>query len=809
MRCLRSLSNFTASAPPESLECNCMDVVRSQPHVLIIPKGRRVEEYPNWKDDLETLDLSRSTILPFVNRLPTLTCMVKALVQNYQGAKKVKERSDVVRSLQLVGSGALYGAGKTRISPVLYRCLQLVFEPQHRVVFCQFGCTDSLYATWADALADLEGMDGIREKLNRDMTWQMVIKATADHLATKNMLLYIHFDEFIPFDENGALENTKENFYLCWRRMLLPILKTPQLLLYISGRLPYFDSIGSAQPGGQSPCNVFSVQLDLFSADFIHEALQKISIPSAVTSGATTTLSEAMNALLPGIVSEPDAVKLLVPKRDRYIAQRLYELTGGVPRFIQHALHGLLVDPVIHAALFVGNNSGYTDLHLDSLFRKGGALYSIVTKQASIHFGHAVGVTNLLEGGSKMRDEHVAGLLVLAFLQGQACHVEPEDLEHLLTGTQSIRNGKKLPFLFREALYWGFHRDLDQKDGKVKFPVPAAVLAGLKPVLMDFADSFPPGLQKLKEEKRDNTGKTAEHAVEMALIFHRLLAGVFEHHTWLRINKSSAVVSAAPLPISAARFTSWGKQSLFELPRLPRVNGSGKLSKVGEVEEVTYSSHGTANVKRMCPPYLAGEFISNLSGDAFHALTTAPLSASADFIVRHGGDVTHLQVRDTQDLDVQKILMDCGRVAAVMEGAPDLHHTLVWVLMQSDGLKDAKKSLACLKRLLGSDESAEKIAAAVMSGKMATLLSPYEEKEKAQRRSKRVAVQEPAVGGVVPRRSAAGKNKENVLAGVQLLRSRKLNVAVLSEKDRDAFLQYNKIAHALLTGEGASVRVVK
>jgi hypothetical protein len=67
-----------------------------------------------------------------------------------------------------------------------------------------------------------------------------------------------------------------------------------------------------------------------------------------------------------------------------------------------------------------------------------------------------------------------------------------------------------------------------------------------------------------------------------------------------------------------------------------------------------------------------------------------------------GYDVTHLQVRKTENLTVQMMLEDCGRVAAVMEGAPDLRNKLVWVKMQSDGHDNAKRSLACLKLLLES-----------------------------------------------------------------------------------------------------------
>jgi hypothetical protein len=46
--------------------------------------------------------------------------------------------------------------------------------------------------------------------------------------------------------------------------------------------------------------------------------------------------------------------------------------------------------------------------------------------------------------------------------------------------------------------------------------------------------------------------------------------------------------------------------------------------------------------------------------------------------------------------------------------------------------------------------------------------------------------------------SVAQTNQKHVRDAVRLLRNKKLSVAVLSEESRDAFLQYNKIAKALL-----------
>lgn len=100
-----------------------------------------------------------------------------------------------------------------------------------------------------------------------------------------------------------------------------------------------------------------------------------------------------------------------------------------------------------------------------------------------------------------------------------------------------------------------------------------------------------------------------------------------------------------------------------------------------------------------------------------------------------------------------------------------------------------------------------------MAGEMATLLKPYAETKQLQPgqlasrdRGPRAGT---AVGGNARKSWAAKKNQENMLAGVHLLRCNKLNVVLLDEDHRDAFLKYNKIAKALLTGEEARVRLAE
>lgn len=184
-------------------------------------------------------------------------------------------------------------------------------------------------------MVNVAGMENIRAKINIDLTWPELIKVTADHLAANNLLLCLHLDEFVPFDETGAKNNTKENFYKCWRRMLLPILETPGIFLYISGRLPYFDSFGSPQPGGQSPYRVLSVQLNLFSAEIIYDALSKMAILSLSEVPTLTAAAPAQSVATTALLDALDALPSVTAMG---VAQRLYYLTGGVPRLIGFAL---------------------------------------------------------------------------------------------------------------------------------------------------------------------------------------------------------------------------------------------------------------------------------------------------------------------------------------------------------------------------------------------------------------------------------------------------------------------------------------
>jgi hypothetical protein len=187
---VRYLSASNLSPSPESLDDSCKWVADSQPHVLIIPEALSAWNFTEWSGTVvNTLGKASSSapdILPFVGRLSTLTSMARALAENNKRAEMIQRgQSKMVRSLRLVGSGALYGAGKTTLSPVLHQCLQRVFEPNQKVLLCvvdDLDTVDSPYALWMKVLAQVPALKGLQRRFVETTPWPAMIGETAKRL---------------------------------------------------------------------------------------------------------------------------------------------------------------------------------------------------------------------------------------------------------------------------------------------------------------------------------------------------------------------------------------------------------------------------------------------------------------------------------------------------------------------------------------------------------------------------------------------------------------------------------------------------
>jgi hypothetical protein len=231
-------------------------------------------------------------------------------------------------------------------------------------------------------------------------------------------------------------------------------------------------------------------------------------------------------------------------------------------------------------------------------------------------------------------------------------------------------------------------------------------------------------------------GDKSEQKVLTILAFHRLLAALLRHSNWLGLIEDSngpitlldvSAVDTAPSTSGATSEPFALTSRVWDLPRLPSVHSGGRLQDIDALRgSIAYGDSNSSNPSKVynpqgedsaldmededgehnmpqikgkpkkkpkaekddkkskCRPELLGWFLSSLSSTQFHAFSTGPRSSSADFIVRYGVNVTHLQVKHTQPLTFLTVLKECGKVAPTAEASPELQHTLAFLIMRPD-----------------------------------------------------------------------------------------------------------------------------
>eukprot|EP01032_Pedospumella_encystans_P026764 gene26764-30246_t len=383
-----SSSGFSSSISrtEDKIMRECQKVIDAQAAVLVFPRG----EYPQltkWGGRVTGFTHGPNPhILPFVGRTETVTSMVTGLIDNLDLAQCVYDGAyNVQKAMILVGSGEPCGAGKTTVGPVV-----------------------PLYYSLRDLDHD---MWEASRKIRKDMNLEELLDVTERHLAKNNLILFLHLDEFCPFGDRGDATDERDFFCRCWKDTLMPILSTPRICLYISGRMAYFETLGNDKY--QSPCQVLSAQLELFSPAIICNVLNKMAISAVDDSGGdggVSVLSDLLNTLPPATAGFNGA---------EGIARRLHNVTGGVPRFLEHAVNALLNDCTFGPALFQQQNlESINSTVLDQIFGPDGSVYTAVLEAAESHF---TGLhLQLSEDCSKTSQcEHVAGLIMLLQLRGQ------------------------------------------------------------------------------------------------------------------------------------------------------------------------------------------------------------------------------------------------------------------------------------------------------------------------------------------------------------------------------------------------------
>lgn len=346
----------------------CDDAINRQPPVLVLPGAS--QPIGNWTGTICRLgDRGDPNLLPFVGQLNAVTDIVSTLCCNLVLASDAHKHRENINEICLIANAALPGAGKTKIASVVSEALQRYLDSwnhRSRVVQCTVRrahhpsgtvvqCTDQLWSATICAQAELKGL---AHRLRSDMCLHDLLRETRTYLEEHQLVLFLHLDDFLPFLTPTLVSmpiDSPELFSQCWERILMPIMTTPRVCLYLSGRMPYFGAVGrlSRQP-------VLSPILELWTDATIHAALSKIFLTQEPSNGFPVSpdgapvpppvqLTSALDRLLPVVPSDAWCLP---------VAQRLQEVTGGVPQYVCHGLHLLLRHPPFKAALFEGQTVG-------------------------------------------------------------------------------------------------------------------------------------------------------------------------------------------------------------------------------------------------------------------------------------------------------------------------------------------------------------------------------------------------------------------------------------------------------------------
>lgn len=806
-------------------------MIASQPNVLVLA-NKDYRTFANWQGTRYNvqLDESEADMMPFVDRLKTVTSMTNAIVRNLKKAEVIQAGSYKEKNtLRLVGCGALFGAGKTTIGPVLHQCMQRALGDGKKVVYV-LSVVDNDKSPYDMLIADFcsePAMRELRTRINKDMIIEELIQETERYLAERNIVLFLHLDEFAPFNHAGRMANTQEQFYRCWRRMLMPILCSPSIGLYISGRMSYYDNIGASR-SGQSPCLALSEQLELFDATIIDAALEKMSIPSDSTGDSTVSLAKALDELVSAVPGQ----QTLQQCGSWEIAQRLHNVTGGVPRFVQHALHALLVNRAVYSALFQRSGSEVICMALlDQLFGNGGAVYKAVTIAAEIHFSSIAAAT----ASKEEREKRVMGLMQLVLLNGRVFQLSQMDVNRITRSIFSLDRGP-IAQLISHAQYWGIHRNLHSDKKQISFALPPAVVDGLEPLLNDLMSVLP----DLRDdtEVKDPTGGLSEKKVHDVLVFNRLLATLLRHSNWLGLQEDSdEPAKLLDLPADADGEPAILTSHIWDLLFLPKVISNGKLKGISElIQRLVYGKTYTSsdnqlenkhedlegdddeldnegesqksgtkvknkvknklNAKKNCPPELLGKYLSSLSSSEFHAFATEARSASADFLVRYGNDVTHLQVKNAEKFEFQHLLLECAKIAPTVSSSLDLQHTLVGIMMQPAARAASVQAIGSLSH----ESLVAKLEEALVNRDL------NRAKKQQQRDADKMVVSSGKAASQAKkhaqeaRRAAQRASRERL--AVELVKTGKLKVVILDDAQHTRFFRYRELVKHLVSSKG-------
>jgi truncated hemoglobin YjbI len=193
-------------------------------------------------------------------------------------------------------------------------------------------------------------------------------------------------------------------------------------------------------------------------------------LPDTSATAGTLQLAQALDAAIPGATSSGSWE----------LARTLQVITGGVPLYLEHAMHAMLADADFLATLVQEERRAHLSSCVEALVRKKGGAYLAVRLAAEEHFTRHIAATAIAERSETERREAAAHLLDLALLKGRPLKLSEDDADHLDSALSDFMTAGGVVTLLEAAHVCGVHRQFDKEKGTVTFLMPPPVREGLR-----------------------------------------------------------------------------------------------------------------------------------------------------------------------------------------------------------------------------------------------------------------------------------------------------------------------------------------
>jgi hypothetical protein len=468
-------------------------------------------------------------------------------------------------------------------------------------------------------------------------------------------------------------------FYGLWTNVLTPIVKSPQMVLYVCGKSPLFDQLGTGCGGMASPTGVLQLPLDLLDRKYIRKVLDSISVYQE-NGVEPMPLSEVFRRILKDTPGGRTPLKSVDP-----LCELIHKVSGGVPRYVQHVIVEMLKMDEIRRVMFdvesfvpLGKLKGKGKSmvhyqHLEQQFSEGGDALTALRTCRTIVKMQAILVEAIKGMGTQQRAGRFFDLLSLLVLDGRPIRGVPKT--NLLES--KVWASSWAGRLLNAAHFWGVYRSYDTQQQTLTFTVPTAssvmlrecaaeLLQGKPSSLSDNVGNYPKAL--LMDRNEDITGEKRERAVFLSLLADRACARIPELPSLLLGKLGRNYLSLD----SAAE--AWPVQML-PIVRMTRENSVATDTHIKTSEQMeAYNAQQVADAEacdkvreKICLAEDVMRHLTQYKDSNYLIFRTGFKSEGADQYVRHKNTLVHISISG----DRKKCLVkELHSLASVINTAP-------------------------------------------------------------------------------------------------------------------------------------------